>query len=162
MRSNTAFNYPNILKPSSQVPPFPFHYSPRDEHGAPNLREDFQIGKKKKKTLSASPSEPPNYHENDSETNSRREKSAKEEIFIHFSHHLAPAAMRPEKEKDIKRNTGKSNRKEEDEAFLSKVNLKGVIYQKNVSEFLIKSKFKWDLDPPVLAKYADVHFNAFI
>ena len=70
--------------------------------------------------------------------------------------------MRPEKEKDIKRNTGKSNRKEEDEAFLSKVNLKGVIYQKNVSEFLIKSKFKWDLDPPVLAKYADVHFNAFI
>ena len=49
MRSNTAFNYPNILKPSSQVPPFPFHYSPRDEHGAPNLREDFQIGKKKKK-----------------------------------------------------------------------------------------------------------------
>lgn len=112
--------------------------------------------------MSASPSEAPNDHENDSETNSRREKSAEEEIFIHFSHHLAPAAMRPEKEKDIKTNTGKSNRKEEDEVFLLKVNLKGVIYQQNVSEFLIKSKFKWDLDPPELAKYADVHFHAFI
>ena len=47
--------------------------------------------------------------------------------------------MRPEKEKDIKRNTGKSNRKEEGEVFLLKVNLKGVIHQQKVSELLIKS-----------------------
>ena len=47
--------------------------------------------------------------------------------------------MRREKEKDIKQNTGKSDRKEEDKVLLLKSNLKGVICQQNVSELLMRS-----------------------
>ena len=67
--------------------------------------------------MSASPPEVPNDHKNDSGTNSRREKKVlKKErrpssAFSSSNAHLARVVMRPEKEKDIKRNTRKSEKK---------------------------------------------------
>ena len=51
--------------------------------------------------MSANPLDVLNDHENDSKTNSKREKLLQEVT------HLVRVAMRPEKEKDIKWNTGK-------------------------------------------------------
>ena len=51
-----------------------------------------------------------------------------------------------QKKKDIKRNTGKSNRKEEEEGLLLKTNLKKMICQQNVSELLMRrNSLNWNL-----------------
>ena len=83
--------------------------------------------------MSPSPPQVPNDHENDSETKywrEREKKCGRREDFdplLQAVTHPACVAPRPEREKDIKRNTGKSDRQEELQAHQLKVNLKEVI-----------------------------------
>ena len=98
--------------------------------------------------MSANPLDVLNDHENDSKTNSKREKLLQEVT------HLVRVAMRPEKEKDIKWNTGK--RRSSVESQPKRVSTE------RFRIFDEEEQFKWELDSPELPKYANDHFNVFI
>ena len=98
--------------------------------------------------MSANPLDVLNDHENDSKMNSKREK------LLQGVTHLVRVAMRPEKEKDIKRNTGK--RRSSVESQPKRVS------KERFRIFDEEEQFKWELDSPELPKYSNDHFNVFI
>ena len=87
--------------------------------------------------MSASPPEVPNDHEKDPETNSRsakkvRMKRRRSSSTSSSSNSYSSSSDEARKRKDIKRHTGQSDRKEENEVLLLKVNLRGVLCQQTV------------------------------